>query len=289
MSDDVLLPVSRWELIQDRLMRLSLRRLVAAHARKGRPRLVCIPSDAIGQVIVLHGLYEADLLTALFDRHFADRRAAFAESTVLDVGANIGNHTTWFSPRFARVVSFEPNPPALAVLRANVVVNDLDNVDVIPVGLSDAEAELTFVEDPVNLGGSRFAVDGEGRVRTLTVRRGDDVLAALDLPPVAMIKIDVEGHEVRALTGLSATLEEHRPLVLFESHGTADAGGGHAVFSLLRERGYTRFDVIEPRTTPTGSRLVRFLKLLLSGGDLVARTIAEPEDRFYALIVASMD
>jgi FkbM family methyltransferase len=289
-SNDVLLPVSRWELVRDRALRALLRRLAARNARKGRSPRVCIPSSLIGQVIVVHGLYEADLLTALFEVHFADRRQAFAEGTILDVGANIGNHAVWFASRFSKVVCFEPNPTALAILRANVVVNRLDNVEVVPVGLSDAAADLTFAPDPINLGLSRFSEAGaSGSTSTLRVERGDDVLAGKDLPPILMVKIDVEGHEVRALSGLTDILSTHKPIVLFESHGNKEPGGGAAVFAFLRGLGYGNFVVVEPPPIRPGPRLVRFLQRLWSGGDLVASEISEPEDRFYALIVASAD
>ena len=45
--------------------------------------------------------------------------------TAIDVGANIGNHTAFFSDWARRVVAIEPNPPVFALLasRANPKVN----------------------------------------------------------------------------------------------------------------------------------------------------------------------
>jgi hypothetical protein len=60
-----------------------------------------------------------------------------------------------------------------------------------------------------------LGTSGNGGV---TVRRGDDLVAEGTLPPPNMIKIDVEGFEVRVIQGLRETIKAHRPWVLAEIH-----------------------------------------------------------------------
>ena len=67
-------------------------------------------------------------------------------ATIVDIGANIGNHTLFFAQmmRAARVIPFEPNPLAFEVLIAHVIANGIaDKVDLrnLGLGLSDAPAE----------------------------------------------------------------------------------------------------------------------------------------------------
>ena len=133
-----------------------------------------------------------------------------------DIGANVGNHTL-FAALFmdaSRVVAFEPNPPAMALLRANVALNRLDaRVDLTHLGwgLSDAEgAGFSTVTKRANLGATRLVADGQGG---LSVRTGDAMLAG---QRVDFINLDIEGMEMQALRGLSATIATHRPPVFLE-------------------------------------------------------------------------
>ena len=83
------------------------------------------------------------------------------DSTVVDVGANVGNHTLFYAQhtQAARVYSFEPNPRAGALLEQNVAVNQSMKafVDLSHAGLAiGRERGLMRVEnEPVdNLGGT---------------------------------------------------------------------------------------------------------------------------------------
>ena len=116
--------------------------------------------------------------------------------------------------------------------------------------------------------------------------RGDDVLTPELLGgPLRLVKIDIEGAELAALKGLSATLVREQPLVLFESNRAAGPGGGREVFALLRELGYVQFLAIdEVRWFP--GRFGRLLTRLVSGERLRVLPIEAPEHPPYSLIVA---
>jgi hypothetical protein len=56
------------------------------------------------------------------------------------------------------------------------------------------------------------------------------------------LKIDVEGHEAEVLRGGRGTIEQYRPIVLFEYLPEFDQrsqGGGAALFEFFESRGYT--------------------------------------------------
>ena len=44
---------------------------------------------------------------------------SYFNGTVLDIGANIGNHSLFFSNYFYKVLSFEPHPKIFKVLAIN--------------------------------------------------------------------------------------------------------------------------------------------------------------------------
>jgi hypothetical protein len=58
----------------------------------------------------------------------------------------------------------------------------------------------------------------------------------LDLPPPDLIKIDVEGHELKVFQGAYNTISKHRPVIFYESmHGT----GFDVIYDTLTNFGYT--------------------------------------------------
>ncbi|MEI7443659.1 MAG: FkbM family methyltransferase [Burkholderiales bacterium] len=273
-----------------------LRRLVSAHRSRsrspGEPRLFCMPEDHIGLSIATGGLYERDLLTALFDGVLEPWRARFAETAALDVGANIGNHACFLSKKFAEVHAFEPSPTFVHLLHANRLVNRAQNIVIHPVGLGREDADLPFSEAiEGNLGSSSFLTRGSTveATHSLPVRRGDAYLSSHPpTRPVALVKIDVEGFETDVIDGLRGVLAEHRPFVLFESSTAGGERGGEAVRSQLAGLGYRHFYAVE-RRHHGGRGLMRWLGTAIRGADVWISPIERVEDRYYSLILASAD
>jgi FkbM family methyltransferase len=140
--------------------------------------------------------------------------------TVLDVGANVGAHTLPLARLVGsggRVVAFEPQRLLFYCLCANVVLNDLTNVDCrhAAVGqtsgtLDVPELDYTVEENfgGVGLGGGRPA----GPSYPVPLVRIDDV----PLDRCDLMKIDVEGMEREVLAGAVATIRRHRPFLYVE-------------------------------------------------------------------------
>ena len=152
--------------------------------------------------------FEADEL-ALLTQHIR------SGAHIIDVGANVGNHALYFAARMQaeRVVVIEPNPLALAPLMANVLLNRFDRVidlGLLGVGLSDRSAGgYGMKRHDRNLGATKmFAGKGE-----MEVHAGDDLLEG-EAPD--LIKIDVEGMEIKVLSGLKGMISSCRPVILIE-------------------------------------------------------------------------
>jgi len=63
----------------------------------------------------------------------------------------------------------------------------------------------------------------------------DDFIYRENKPAPDVVKLDIEGGEVEALPGMRKMLQEHRPLMLVEIHGTE---AGRVVWHELVEAGY---------------------------------------------------
>jgi FkbM family methyltransferase len=139
--------------------------------------------------------------------------------TVVDCGAHHGMLSIIFANavgRSGRVFAYEPLPSNAIVIQQNAVLNHQDNVVVRAVGVGDMNATTT-----VNLNASNTVIvddSGEPASNTgepITVVRLDD-----DLDPatkIDFIKIDVEGHDLQALRGMSRILGQC-PAIDLELH-----------------------------------------------------------------------
>jgi FkbM family methyltransferase len=256
-----------------------------------------LPGDEVSNEMLVAGIHEGQLLQPLFDHFLAALKSEFSREIALDVGANIGNHSLFFSRYFRTVLAVEPNPVTLNVLRANAALSGAD-IRVLPLGFADHDGLLTFFSNQQgNLGASGFAfADGpagnrNGRQIECQVRRGDDVLSELLAentgPRIGLIKLDVEGAELSALRGLTERLARDKPLVIFESLRSEGENGGQAIFSLLREMGYGSFHAIESSVTSAKRSALGWLRRIIQGEHVSLRRLDEPlAGEAYLMILA---
>lgn len=178
--------------------------------------------------------------------------------TVVEIGANIGTTTVPLLTVLgaSRVVAFEPAPDNALLLRANVVLNDVaDRVDVHAVALSDRTGTADFEMSPRNTGDYRIRarepaanLQGEDKFAVVQVPTDtfDHVAAAtgLDLSDVALVWLDVQGHEAQVLLGATSLLAHDVPVLTeYWPYGLARAGGLDDFERLVVERYDTFYDM----------------------------------------------
>lgn len=154
----------------------------------------------------------------------------------VDVGANVGLYTARMSAAVGpsgRVVALEPVPSTFALLAANTRVMPHENVTLHNAAATDA-AGVVGMRVPRSAAGledhyqSHLCDDGAD-VRVVGVRLDD-----LPLPhPVALVKVDAEGHELAVLRGMRRLLERDRPALVVEA---SDAEGALAFLAPLGYR-----------------------------------------------------
>jgi FkbM family methyltransferase len=147
----------------------------------------------------------------------------------LDCGANIGYWSvicSQFLPP-GRIVAVEASPPNYAQLLENAKLNgdkfqavwgalwdrDGENVVIVSHELRHAGSSITDRRDKIGVAGYK-----QHDVSTVTI----DALCDRSIPePNAkiVIKLDVEGAEIAALSGARKTLFQRQAMVLYEDHG----------------------------------------------------------------------
>lgn len=147
--------------------------------------------------------------------------------TVYDIGANVGFFTV-LAARLAgpsgSVYAIEPAPLCAAAVASNARLNGLANVTVLEraAGRAPGRERLFVVADQswshLESRGRHPQATGAVDVEVVAI---DDLVAAGELPPPDLVKIDVEGSELDALAGMRRTISEHRPRIVCELHETA--------------------------------------------------------------------
>jgi FkbM family methyltransferase len=184
---------------------LRLYRWVAGSGLLERPR----PRRAFESVYLAYKrLIEAGPVSRL-------RPWAAPGTTVVDVGANIGFFTVrfsrWVGPA-GRVVAIEPEARNVASLRRRVERAGLVGVvECVHAAAAERAGTVSLELNPVHPGDHHL---GEGGVPVAAVTL--DELMAGDRRPVSLIKIDVQGAELRVLQGAARVIAEDRPAIFME-------------------------------------------------------------------------
>jgi FkbM family methyltransferase len=178
------------------------------------------PLDLIQSCIAGGHYFEEETLRYL-DKYLS------RESVVFDLGANIGNHSIYWSKvtdgaGVKRVYAFEPVDLTFSILRKNIEINGLGNkviLNRVGLGKKEGSAELYNVYDYSNIGATALrAVNGEeeGTFKIITL---DSYIKSTDFRDnrIDMIKIDVEGFEEDVLLGARKTLEKYSPIIYIEA------------------------------------------------------------------------
>jgi FkbM family methyltransferase len=170
---------------------------------------------------------------------------------VLDAGANIGYMTSLFAARVGKqgvIHSFEPHPVTCKKLTSNtgrftqnrasasIIVHECALGDVN--GVADLFEPDNFA---VNQGAACLANGysaGQGIARhQVQIKLLDDVIPAGEF---GLLKIDVEGHELKLIQGASQLLSQHRVRhVIYEDHTQGKSG----IPETLAAHGYTVYSI----------------------------------------------
>lgn len=128
----------------------------------------------------------------------------------LDIGANVGNHTVFFS-RYCNpdeVWSYEPNAGSFEILKANVKANCTRTVRLFNCAIGAEKGFCNFSDNENPAINKVIPGDGLTKMETITTTA-----------KVALIKVDVEGFETEVLKGAKDVIARDLPELFIEHFG----------------------------------------------------------------------
>lgn len=144
-----------------------------------------------------------------------------------DVGANVGLYT-WTvrsTSQNLKVLGFEPDPFNYELLELTLKNAKLKNLFFSNLALSDSLGTASFDQDLITSATGSISDSNEVWIerylgcksRKIEIKTSKIDLFNEDGKIPFLIKIDVEGHEKKVLTGSVNTIINHRPIIIVES------------------------------------------------------------------------
>lgn len=176
--------------------------------------------DPIDREIILTHEYEGDQIIFL-----EEKMKQISFSYFLDIGSNCGYYSFYLASKFKdlKIKAYEPNIDAYNKFNKTLSKNSFKNIEIFNFGLSDSNQKTKirsmikdgFVQTNSSILYSNHQFNPEDfDVKEATFKAGDEVLTFNN--EKLSIKIDVEGHEMYTLKGLTNNLINNKCLVLIE-------------------------------------------------------------------------
>jgi FkbM family methyltransferase len=176
--------------------------------------------DDVDNNIVRYGVHEAESVAGLIDQVRKSHADIF-----LDIGSNLGSYALAVAKETEcrKIIAFEPDPFNRAHLYANIFLNGFEDlIHVFNEAISDTKGEATLYAarkakgtHKENTGSSSLEPPYQDRDphRTHTVKiqtdRLDNLLRSVK-GKVIVVKMDIEGHESKALEGMAHLLNNNQ-------------------------------------------------------------------------------
>jgi FkbM family methyltransferase len=136
----------------------------------------------------------------------------------LDIGALHGIFSLAFAATHpdGRILAVDASPLAFAKLLYNVHANAFTNINVSECAASDRSGTLSmhFEWEHAVCAGTQFS----GKDLLVVRKESADSLCSQQSFQPDVVKIDVEGHELNVLRGLTQVIRDYRPTIFLEIH-----------------------------------------------------------------------
>lgn len=176
--------------------------------------------DPMDREIILNRVYEKDQVTFIEKKMNNDNFSHF-----FDIGSNSGYYSFYFANKFKdlKINSFEPNKDAYNKFIKTLDKNSFRNIELFKFGLSDKEKKIQtwslvkngFVQSNSTILDNNVDLNSKNiKIKDIIVKSGDKIFDFKNKK--LCFKIDVEGHEIYTLKGLTNILNNNKCLLLVE-------------------------------------------------------------------------
>jgi len=193
---------------------------------EGMPMIVHGTDVISDEIVKTNNFWESDIFYS-WKPYFPQ------EGLMLDLGANIGNHSLMFHKNFPNlnIWAFEMTFQSFNLLKANT--ENYPKITCFNVAVSDKMKFIKYSDHTdFNIGG--IYAQENGTYTNLAIP-----LDSLEInEPLTFVKIDVEGYELTVFNGMKNLIINHKPLIWLEDYN------GEAI-QFLKDLGYEVVEYLE--------------------------------------------
>ena len=167
---------------------------------------------------------------------------------VIDIGANMGEVSLNIANRVretGKVYSFEPSSTNYKKCFQNILLNEKlkNSIDLNFCALGDKSTSAFLkIADKNNLGMNSISDSGE----KIEIRKLDDIVAEKNISKIDLIKLDVEGYELKVLKGAEQCIKKFHPALFIELDDELLKKQGDSSFLLLNWLNEHNYKIIDP-------------------------------------------
>ncbi len=178
--------------------------------------------------------------------------------TFIDVGCNCGHHSilgACLVGAEGKVISFEPNKKLVTLLEAHLTIEKLQQITLYPIALGTKKSTISlYLEDDNCFGSSHISLPERPVLETKNpnlimeceIDIGDEFIHFNQLKGKVFLKVDVEGAEIEALSGLKQTLSNYvsHAVVEVTPEWLGGTEGVNQLFNLMSDAGLTAYELL---------------------------------------------
>ena len=233
--------------VKDNLVKKFVLKYLAHKSKKinkyRKNPMVVFANDWIGANIFVDGVYEKKFIDDIFEI-FKKIKINPKKGYVLDIGANIGNHTLQFSQKFKGVIAFEPHQRIFEILKFNT--SNIKNIKCVNTAVGNKIGKIKFRDYKENYGASHIKEnDTKKNYFKVNISKLSNLVKKSNL--ISYIKIDTEGMEYEALKGGKELIKKFKPIISIEQKKNEFKANCIETSSLdfLRHNGYRIYTIKE--------------------------------------------
>ncbi|SDL86138.1 FkbM family methyltransferase [Chryseobacterium taihuense] len=162
----------------------------------------------VDNYIYKYGIYEKNVIDSIF-------KVINPNTTILDIGSNIGQHSLILAPYCKKIYAFEPIPEIYEEFKNSIKANNYKNIVLQNIAIGGKKETKNFYYSSSNAGSSSF-IKNNGSTKLIHVKI--DLLKNV-LPAdqnFEIVKIDVEGYEAVVILDNKEIFLKNRPIFFLE-------------------------------------------------------------------------
>ena len=198
-----------FDFIKKKILEREINSLAKKYINQNYLRMATISYDGISNYTNIYGFYENETILTLKEIFKKNK----INNYFIDVGANYGTYSLYFSKNFRKIYSIEAAPKIFKLLQINCEY--FKNIKTFNVAVSDNQLSKFFYIDNKNFGANSLIKKRFNKKIKVKCDTLDRLIKKQNIKN-SFIKIDTEGSEINVLKGMKKIFKSQNLIIGIE-------------------------------------------------------------------------